>query len=90
MIHVLHVVVIFQEVDELFHVLDIGGVGQGNIVLGDHLHLGGGEHIALGFHGGGHGAAVVGLGVDGEALLFGLDVGSAAVQSIHHHGRRPR
>ena len=41
MVHVLHVVVIFQEVDELFHVLDIGGVSQGDVVLGDHLHLGG-------------------------------------------------
>ena len=51
-VDVLHVVVVLHHVDELFHVLDVPLVGEGNIVLGHHLHLGGGEHIALFLHGG--------------------------------------
>ena len=42
-VHVLDVVVILEHVDELLHVLDVAGVGQLDVVLGDHLHLCGGE-----------------------------------------------
>ena len=38
MVHVLDVVVILEHVDELLHVLDIGLVGQSDVVLGNHLH----------------------------------------------------
>lgn len=41
MVHVLHVVVVLEHVDELLHVLDVPGVGELDVVLGDHLHLGG-------------------------------------------------
>ena len=40
-VHVLHVVVVLEHVDELLHVLDVPGVGELDVVLGDHLHLGG-------------------------------------------------
>ena len=39
MVHVLDVVVILEHVDELLHVLDIGLVGQSDVVLGNHLHV---------------------------------------------------
>ena len=39
MVNVLNVVVVLEHVDELLHVLDVAGVGQLDIVLGDHLHL---------------------------------------------------
>ena len=35
MVHVLDVVVILEHVDQLLHVLDIGLVGQSDVVLGD-------------------------------------------------------
>ena len=35
MVNVLDVVVILEHVDELLHVLDIGLVGQSDVVLGD-------------------------------------------------------
>ena len=38
-VHVLDVIVILEHVDELLHVLDISFVGQGDVVLGDHLPL---------------------------------------------------
>ena len=37
MVHVLHVVVVLQGIDELFHVLDVPGIGELDVVLGDHL-----------------------------------------------------
>ena len=37
-VDVLNVVVILQQIDELLHVLDVGLIGQGDVVLGDHLH----------------------------------------------------
>ena len=39
MVHVLDVVVILEHVDEFLHVLDIGLVGQSDVVLGNHLHV---------------------------------------------------
>ena len=47
MVHVLDVVVIFHQVDHLGHVLDVVLVGELDVVLGNHLDAGGGEHIAL-------------------------------------------
>ncbi len=46
-IDVLHVVVLFQQVDELLHVLDVALIGELHIVLGDHLHAGLQEGVAL-------------------------------------------
>ena len=34
-VNVLNVVVVLQQVDELLHVLDVGLISQGNVVLGD-------------------------------------------------------
>ena len=44
---VLYVVVVLQHVDELLHVLDVLFVGELDIVLGDHLHVGLQEGVAL-------------------------------------------
>ena len=81
--HVLHVVVIFHGVDELFHVLDIFGVVQLLIVLRNHLDLGGDELVALGFQSGGDVVEVIRLGVDGEHGLFGFKVGGAGTTTIY-------
>ena len=85
MVDVLDIVVVLHDIDHLLHVLDVLWIGEGDVVLGHHLHLGGGEGVALLLHGRHHGGEGVGISVDGEALLFGLEVSSAAVQSVHHH-----
>ena len=41
--HILHIIVIFHDVQQLFHQGDVLGVLQLLIILGDHLDLGGGE-----------------------------------------------
>ena len=44
---VLNVVVVLQHVDELGHVLDITLIGQGDVVLRNHLDFGAGKGVAL-------------------------------------------
>ena len=44
--HVLNVVVVFEHVQHLGQVLNIGFVGNGDVVLGNHFHLSGYELVA--------------------------------------------
>ena len=81
---VLHIVIVIEEVQHLFHVGDVLFLLQLLVILGDHLDLGGGEMVALGGEGVGHGVEVVGGGVDGEAVLLGLEVIGAGIHSVHH------
>ena len=85
-VDVLHVVVFLQQVDELLHVLDVGLIGELDIVLGHHLHGGLQESVALLLQLGEHIAESVGGGVHGEHFLLHLHVVGAAVQRVHHHG----
>ena len=36
MVHILDIIIVLEHIDELLHVLDVGLIGQGDIVLGDH------------------------------------------------------
>ena len=86
MVHVLHIVVVLQGVDELLHVLDVLFVGELDVVLGDHLHVGLQEGVALALQGGHHVVEGVGVGVDLEHVVRCLHVLGAGLQGVHHHG----
>ena len=72
---VLHIVIVIEEVQHLFHVGDVLFLLQLLVILGDHLDLGGGEMVALGGEGVGHGVEVV-ENPDVDSLR-------AAVQSVY-------
>ena len=55
MVNVLDVVVILEHIDELLHVLDVLLIGEADVVLGDHLHTGGQDGVALPFQSGNNG-----------------------------------
>ena len=80
---VLHVVIIFHDVDELLHQLDMLFVIQLLIVLRYHLDLSGDEGVLLAKFLG-NGIEIVGSGVDGEHIAVGLKIVSAAVHGVHH------
>ena len=74
--HILHVVVVFEDIEHLFHVGDILGIFQLLIVLRHHFDLRGLELVALVLERLGHVVKISRVGVDREAALFRLEVGS--------------
>ena len=79
---VLHIVVIFHDLDELFHQLDVLLALQSLVVLGNHFDLGGGEGVLV--HGLSNGVEIVRHGVDGEHIAIGLEIIGTGIHGIHH------
>ena len=84
--HVLHVVVVLQEVQHLLHFDDGVLVGDGGVGIGHHLHVGGDELVALLFQVLPDAGEVVGLGGDFEHVLVGGEIRGAGLQGVAHHG----
>ena len=81
---VLDIVVVLEDVEHLFHVGDILGVLELLIVLRHHFDLRRLELVALVLERLGNVVKISGVGVDREAALFRLEVGSARVERVHH------
>ena len=82
---ILHIVVVFEHLEHLGHVLDVALVGQGNVALRNHFDLGG-EKMILGAERFGHGRHIVRLSVDSENALFCLQIVGAGIQGCLENG----
>ena len=71
-VDVLDVVIVLEHVDELLHVLDVGLIGQGDIVLGNHLHTGLQEGVALALQLAPVGAKGIGIDHMAAGIKIGL------------------
>ena len=83
---VLDIVIVLQHIDELLHILQVALIGEGDVVLGHHGDVGGEEGVALVLQRLDHSVEVIGLAADFHHHAVSLKVGSAGLQSVHHHG----
>ena len=81
---VLHVVVLFQSVQQLAHGLQLVGVGQTSGGHGHHGQVVGQDLVALLLQSLDHSGVVLGIGGDLGSVLAGVKVLGTGVQSIHH------
>ena len=83
---VLDIVVVLQHINELLHILQVALIREGDVVLGHHGDIGREEGVALVLQCFDHSVEVIGLAADFHNHAVGLEVGSAGLQSVHHHG----
>ena len=75
---VLHIVIFFHNVDELFHQLDLLFGLQLLIVLGNHFDLGRNEGVLVKLCN--HIVEIIGSGVDGEYIFLSLEIAGISIR----------
>jgi len=82
---VLDILVIVEHLEHLGHVLDIALVGEGDVVLRNHLHLRGKQTVFGGERLGDSGN-IVRLSIDREDALFRFEIVRAGLQRRFKNG----